>query len=154
MRHTSVLPQSHNHRKQQKDERMIKKVTLPVLSFVKSTNLSNLFMHSLILYTSIWKPEVVLTYLFNDDSNEKNKTIIAFYGFFQALPIFISIQSFMQIDSNKAKQLCLPLAFSDAATILAIKHIKVDEEWTVSVILITIFLGAQIFSNLISFLLI
>lgn len=78
--------------------------------------------------------------------------MITFYGFFQALPIFLSIQSFMQIESNKAKQSCLSLAFSDAVTIFAIKHSEMAEEWSVSVILIIISFVILIFANLISFL--
>ena len=150
MRHSSVLPQSHNHRKQ-KNLRMI---FLPDFSIVKFTNLGNLLVHSLILYMSIWKPEIILTCLFNDNPNGKNITIITFYGFFQALPIFLSIQSFMQIESNNAKQICLSLAFSDAVTIFAIKYGEMTEKWSVSVILIIISFLILFFSNLFSFLII
>ena len=144
MRSSSILPIANT------TNNSAKKSTFPEFGFIKTAYLNNLFIHTSIAYISIFKPEYLVTYFFELEYRSDLLKLIIFYGYFQALPIFLTLQGALQIDSDKAKNFCLLLAVSDLIAIWAIKSLN-SGDWPISKILINIIFIFSTITNFVAF---
>lgn len=104
------------------DETKTKLFTFKV-STLKSAQCNNFVLHSLSAYLLYFQFELVSYYMFDLDPECSVEKILKFFSFYQFIPIFLTLQSFLQIDSNKSKQLCIPLALCAAMPVIALYNV-------------------------------
>lgn len=120
-------------------------------NFVKGTFLTNIVLQLVAVFVSINFPGFVISVFFEASPDPTSEKLIQFYAFSHILPLFLCLQSFLQIDLEKAKLLCLPLAIDLAATAFAMIHIKQMKDWTMCIYCIFMLFVASSLSNLISY---
>ena len=149
MRQSSNLPRPNNNRDVITVNNDTNFTCVPKLNFPKATLLEELIKHVLIFYFFWCKPDIIQKHVFEQSSSEACSKIINFFAFYQGLPIFLTVQGFLQIDPNMSKKVLFPLSIFDFITIYATTRIKpYNENWSIAVIVI---ISIHCFSILIKF---